>query len=455
MSFLLHIRKNNVKSSSIDLEALNSRLCPYHLNTLVTALNSRTELYWNSFSSLKNGLFKTPADHQCEVNSAWAELQYSDSKLSLKTDPMGQCPLWIHETKNSIFISPEQKTFSAIQGFSYEFKPQSFYLKISQRKNNESDFMNIQKINPGASLKFTLSPDSVKAQHHENLLPWHNFQIKTDISLTEAQDTLAHALITSNKSISLENSCSFLSGGIDSSVATVLGKTYSGLKRTYNLKTSLGSEQKESEETSAYLQLPSVTVSLNESKIQTYFENVCYWNEVYDGLTAEILIQLDALLSEIPKSETHIFSGYGADLIFDGMLAHKEYLAVTGVSDTASLLDRAYWSKELSPFYYWARGKRLFHSYWNVDVIKAALQIPLSLQEQQNAQKFVLRSMAVKNNWLTEPLAFRKKLGMTNGTNMNVLFSKHLKLKTDYSFDEKTALSFELFKKLFKSTFDK
>lgn len=449
MSFLLHIKKNNEKLSVIDLETLNSRLCPYHLDSLVTTLNPRTELYWNSFSSLNHGLFKTPAGHQNEVNSAWAELQYSDSKLSLKTDPMGQCPLWIHETENSIFISPEQKTFSAIQGFSFEFKPRSFFLNISQRKLNESDFMNIQKINPGTYLDFIFNTESVKIHKHESLMPWHNFQIKTEISLAEAQDTLAHALITSNKSIQIENSCSFLSGGIDSSVATVLGKAYSGLKRTYNLKTSLGSEQKESEETSAYLQLPSVTVSLNESKIQTYFENVCSRNEVYDGLTAEILIQLDALLSEIPKSETHIFSGYGADLIFGGMLAHKEYLAVTGVSDTASLLDRAYWSKELSPFYYWARGKRLFHSFWNQDVIKTALQIPLSLQEQQNAQKYVLRSLAVKNNWLTEPLAFRKKLGMTNGTNMNVLFSRHLKLKTDYSFAEKTELSFELFKQLF------
>ncbi len=451
MSFLLHIQKIKAKTPVINLETLKSRLCPYVSDSLVTTLNSKTDLYWNSFSSLTNGLFKTPADHHNEVNSAWAELQYSDSKLSLKTDPMGQCPLWIHETENSIFISPEQKTFSAIQGFSYEFKPQSYFLKVSQRKSNESDFMNIQKINPGASLEFILTAESVKIQHHENLLPWHNFQIKTDISLAEAQDTLSHALITTNQSILIENSCSFLSGGIDSSIATVLGKAYSGLKRTYNLKTSLGSEQQESEDTSAYLQLPSVTVSLNESKIQTYFEYVCSRNEIYDGLTAEILIQLDALLSEIPKSETHIFTGYGADLIFGGMLAYKEYLAVTGVSDTASLLNRAYWSKELSPFYYWARGKRLFHSFWNQDVIKAALQIPLSLQEQQNAQKYVLRSLAVKNNWLTEPLAFRKKLGMTNGTNMNVLFSRHLKLKTDYSFDEKTALSFSLF----KNTFDK
>lgn len=449
MSFLLHVKKNNEKTTAIDLKTLNSRLCPYHLDSMITVLNSRTDLYWNSFSSLNHGLFKTPAGHQNEVNSAWAELQYSDSKLSLKTDPMGQCPLWIHETENSIFISPEQKTFSAIHGFSFEFKSQSYFLNVSRRKSNESDFMNVRKVNPGSNLDIIFNAESVRIHKHESVLPWHDFHIKTDISLSEAQDSLAQALITSNKSIQIENSCSFLSGGIDSSIATVLGKSYSGLKRTYNLKTSLGSEQKESEETSTYLQLPSVTVSLNESHIQSYFENVCSRNEVYDGLTAEILIQLDALLSELPKSETHIFSGYGADLIFGGMLAHKEYLAITGVSDTASLLDRAYWSKELSPFYYWARGKRLFHSFWNKDVIKAALQIPLSLQEQQNAQKYVLRSLAVKKNWLTEPLAFRKKLGMTNGTNMNVLFSKHLKLKTDYSFDEKTALSFQIFKSIF------
>ncbi len=447
MSFLLVIEKTQL-STAVRLADLEKRMCPYNLDIQVENLNSKIKLYYNHFSEFKNSVFKTPAGHKNEINSAWVDIIFnSDQGLQIITDPMGQCPIWFAETDLHVLISPEQKTFSSVVDFEFKYKSDSYYLNIFKRSNQETDFLNIQRLKPGSVLTYKNDLKII-----EKKLPWESFKIENDLTLNEAQDRLKIALLSTSMTLAFENSCSFLSGGIDSSVATYLAKKYSGLRSTYNLKTNRGSEQLESEETSNYLNTKSQTLNFNNEKINSYFEKVIYANEIYDGLTAEIILQLEALIDLTPHTEKNIFTGYGADLIFGGMLAHKAYLAATGVSDTVSLLDRTYWSKELSPFYYWSRGIRLFHTFWNPAVMNAALAIPLSMQEQHQSQKYVLRSMAVKNSWLTESLAFRKKLGMTNGTNMNFIFSEHLKLPNEYSYEQKTEISFKKFKNIFDKT---
>ena len=82
-------------------------------------------------------------------------------------------------------------------------------------------------------------------------------------------------------------------------------------------------------------------------------------------------------------------------------------------------------------------------------VIACALKIPISLQFVGTADKHVLRSMAVQKKLLTQDLAFRPKLGMTNGTQVNDMLSKYLGLDSENEYAKKTDEVVRLFKGIF------
>ena len=450
MSFLIIALKNEYSQSSdwpqFNTTLLAKRLCPYDLPLKQQIISRQIQIYYNDFSELKLEELRTPSGHREEPNSAWVKIQFNYEGLQLLTDPLGQCPIWIAETEQVYALSPETKSFSAIPNFQLEMKDDDYFLKVKRRRVDESDFKNVKKLSPGGALTFNST--NFRLQEIKKPLPWHLAGIDFVPDLTEAQNLLTLALQQSADDLPKQNVGSLLSGGIDSSVATFLSKERTDLKTTFNLKTELGSEEADSQETSKHFGLKSETLVYPTDLTRSYFESVIHSNELTDGLTAEILLQMKAIVDLLPVDLDNIVTGYGADLLFGGMLGHKAYMFVTGTSDTESLLDRAYWSKELTPFYYWEKRKRLFNLFWHPQVIAAALRIPL-LMQQIKAEKYVLRTLAVRNQWLTEPLAFRKKTGMTNGTNINFMLSNALVLPNEHEYDQKNQITLELFKKVF------
>jgi len=179
--------------------------------------------------------------------------------------------------------------------------------------------------------------------------------------------------------------------------------------------------------------------------MEQFFQKVTYANEISEGLSAEIFIQLFSLMQAASTSHKYVLTGYGADYLFGGMLKHKLFMQVTGCTDTESLIDRAVWAKEFSPFYAWQIGVVPVHFYWNEDFMEQVLQIPLDYQFSGDIDKYLVRCAAVQEKWLSREIAFRPKLTLTNGTQMNKMFSDYLKLPDEYSYGEKTRKSQEKF----------
>jgi asparagine synthetase B (glutamine-hydrolysing) len=175
---------------------------------------------------------------------------------------------------------------------------------------------------------------------------------------------------------------------------------------------------------------------------------VTYANEITEGLSAEIGIQLFSLLQVAGRKHKYVLTGYGADYLFGGMLKHKLYMQLTGCNDTQTLIDRAVWAKEFSPFYAWQIGVIPVHFYWNEEFIQEVLQVPLDFQFLSDFDKYLIRSAAVSEKWLTKEIAFRPKLALTNGTQMNKIFSQFLELPDEYSYDKKTRRSQEKLRSL-------
>ena len=130
-------------------------------------------------------------------------------------------------------------------------------------------------------------------------------------------------------------------------------------------------------------------------------------------------------------------------------------MAVAGVTDLKSLIERTIGSREFSPFFAWAHGVELYHIFWHPLVMNTAFQIPfsdnflaseslssegvsLSGSDSHAKDKIILRQLAVEKNLLEHQHAFRKKNTITDGTRFNQLFSTMLGLSDPYAYAEKS-----------------
>jgi carbapenam-3-carboxylate synthase len=443
MSFLLA-----TKNFQIEKDSLPGLLCPYDGPVEEVELSPGTRIYTTSLCDISQDLFalKLPRDHRREPHSAWCEITEDQSRefLELSTDPFGQCPIWIFESKSGFIITTELKSLKAVVNL-HDEDPKAFHwltveqlCEVRPHSPEESPLKNIKRLKPGSGFVLNLKYNSLTLL--PKLLPWEQItEADATMTLESARGILAAALAASASAIPKVNQTTvFLSGGIDSSVATSLCRQHLPNLRTLSLGTRLGNEFSASDAVSANLGVSNTQAVLRDQEVLSCFKNVIFENELVDGLTAEILLQLEFLSSEVNIESTQIVTGYGADLLFGGMLQHQAYMKATGVFDTHSLLERALWSREFSPFFYWKRKQRFFHLFWHPAVITAALQIPSALNFSQETDKFVLRSLATQQNWLSPENAIRSKLSMTNGTHIHEILSECLGFVDPYSYQEKT-----------------
>lgn len=453
MSFLIVVDKQAAQNL-VDVEFLKTRLCPYNSSISFEKINDRTTLFYTNLVSKKNlnsaqqfalGTsleFRVPFNHQKEAGTAWAIIDLQHEHLNVQTDPLGQLPMYIFEDEQRLAISCEQKSFAAIRGLyvNFNFKNTDF------RQHQAADVEVARRLDPGSGLSLDLK--NSKYQIKKTTPVWK--RAKTDFNLTveQSENILVEAFTHTRQSYSPRITASLLSGGIDSSLATAL---VTSVTDTYNLKTKLGDEESQSKFTADFLKRRSQSIDFDEQKIDQLFREVTFANEISEGLSAEIFIQLFSLMQAASKNHKYVLTGYGADYLFGGMLKHTLFMQLTGCTDTETLIDRAVWAKEFSPFYAWQIGVVPVHFYWNEDFMESVLKIPLDYQFSGGIDKYLVRSTAVKQKWLNREIAFRPKLALTNGTQMNKIFSEYLKLPDEYSYDQKTRKSQEKFFELMNS----
>lgn len=120
-------------------------------------------------------------------------------------------------------------------------------------------------------------------------------------------------------------------------------------------------------------------------------------------------------------------------------------MQVVGSRDAKDLIERTVWSGEFSPYIYWEYGLTPIHLYWHPKVIQTAMRIPIEMNFQDGQDKAVLRKMAVDKKILPKEVAYRKKLGMTNGTSINQILSDQLNLSSPHAYREKNRYTINKF----------
>jgi len=351
-------------------------------------------------------------------------------------DALATLPLWRAEGDGWVAWSPQAKWFAAIEGVGLELLDDA---QLCAPRSGPEDFSPFRDVaRESAWVAATLTPSGARVERvaQDPRVP----KLPADEPARARELEGAIEVATSEVPVR-ERWTSLLSGGLDSGVAT---SRLRGRSRRSPLALSaespLASELTAARATAAELGVELQGVVVDGERLLASFEHVVWHNETFDGLTAEILAQVDAVLAAAPTPEgpwQPVLTGYGADLLLGGMLAHGAYMQAVGANSEADLLTRTRWTGEVAPFFAWRRGFALHHFYWRPELWRACLGIPLELNATGHADKAVLRRLAVARGWLSADRAAEPKRAITDGLRAQDLLSEALGLGSGYQFEAK------------------
>jgi carbapenam-3-carboxylate synthase len=214
-----------------------------------------------------------------------------------------------------------------------------------------------------------------------------------------------------------------LSGGLDSSVVTALASRVSSGLQTFCIGTRVSAEFEYAETVARYLGSKHSAFLLSEDDVVDGIVRSIQFNEIFDGLSAEIQSSLFALYRRVEGSVDTLITGYGADLLFGGVVPPQSPTR----SVNLSLWDQIYrtrWTGEFSPIGAAHHGIRVRHPFWSNRLLGFCLDLAPSLKVSTNEVKLCLRAFAAKEDRLPLEIARRKKIGIHEGSSVNTIFSR-------------------------------
>jgi len=408
-----------------ELAALGARLCPYDAPPRVLLDGAAGTVWGTALAVGEPGRVRAALDD----GTAGFEVRAEGDALVVRTDPLGTCPVWYARFDGGWAVAPEAKALAAVGRVT--LRPVDELLARGPRAPDWSPFDLVHRLPPGAALRLRDGRATVEGRPHA-------CDAAREPDARDADwpgrlgEVLARALPPSTRPTG-----AFVSGGIDSSLACALARRQ-GPVDTWSLGTAHGDEFADARALAAGLGTRHHEVALAAAAVPAELERAVVQNEVCDGLSAEILLQFAALAAAAAALCRRVVTGYGSDLLFDGMLRHAAYMDAVGLATTAQLIERTRWTGELAPFVYWSRGLAARHVFWDPDVMDVALRVPSARLFVDGVEKRALREAAVRSGLLTEPLAFRAKRGLTEGTGCHHLVSEALGLPSPYAYREKS-----------------
>ena len=425
MPFIIETLADQTKSA-INIDLLRTRLAPYKGEIEVIELSNCRIYHTKEMKMQNNNLLFTS-----NTQNGFYKIRIENNTLLIENDLLNCYPLWRTEFSGHQYIASEAKAFRAINNFNYQFK------NIDFTQTKEKDFSPFNNISLCIDQNIKIDQGRVYYENRSSI----DFSIKNNIS------SLAEYLYElKEKSPKKTSFTSLLSGGIDSSIATAMLRP----AHSYTLATELGDELAGASSIANHLKVDLQTIHMSQDDLFKSIQKVVYDNEIFDGLSAEILGQIYYLSSQI--TEQYIMTGYGSDLLFDGMLRHKAYMEAVQAFTTQELIERTYWTGEMRPFCFTALDKRIYHFYWNQEFIQKVINLPSEKNYDGDHEKVLLRNSAIELDLLSKNMAFYPKKGLTDGSCAHILFSRSLNLSDNHNYIEKSKYCFELLQRRFNES---
>lgn len=418
--------------------ALGARLCPYD-GELRRLLRGTHHEVWGT------RLAETVGESaRCSLHGGTAafEVRVESDRLVVSTDPLGTCPIWYAEARDGWVAATEVKALCALA--EVRLRPDDELTRSGSRPADWSPFAGALRLPPGARLVLgPAGPRVVGAPRRFEVTTSDEGELALWADQVGAR--LRASFAAGEEPGGRGPLGALVSGGIDSSTACALARRpredgrHERAVATFTLGTQHGDEFAPAAAVARSLGCVHGEVSLERDAARALFDRVVFEAELCDGLTAEVAVQLAALLDAARERAECVVTGYGSDLLFDGMLRVAPYMEAVGLSTTSDLIERTRWTGELAPFVGWARGVALRHVFWEPDVIDVALRVPRALCFRDGVEKVVLREAAVRAGILPRELAFQPKVGLSEGTGANRLLCEALGIPGALGYAEKSA----------------
>ncbi len=360
--------------------------------------------------------------------------------ISAFTDVNSMMPCYV-TLQTQPWISSEIKLLRSCSRFVPELIPARKLIAPELRADNYTPVSNVRKVKPGELLK--VSMDGYGLPILESTL-YHAFRPRADRAISQAQ---ALGMIDSMMRASLAQSTDGarrvgipLSGGLDSSLVTALAKQTVTEILTFSIGTELSNEFEFSSQVAKHVGTHHKEFLLSDDDVLQGLIEAVYFNEIYDGLSAEIQAPLLALYRKTEGQVDTMITGYGSDLLFGGVLPMQQ------PSRAANLVlwEQVYRTRssgEFSNFGAQHYGMQVRHPFWSNRLIGFCLDLCPSLKVSTDEVKLVLRDYAAEEGLLPHNIIWRKKIGIHEGSSINRMFASKLKIDVE-RYDLKTQFSY-------------
>lgn len=249
--------------------------------------------------------------------------------LLLARDRFGSRPLFYSLTKTSFYCGSEVKSILPYVDKSLEKSNLSKYFTFKYNPHSiQTIFSSIQKVAPGHLITVNLSSNQIKT--HQYWSP--RFTPKYVGSYTDAKMELYEVLSSSvEECLQSENPVGlFLSGGLDSSILSILASKINPDIKTYSIGFREANEFDFIHKLTRDKNLTNHRYLFSERDIRSTLNDVIrFMNEPIADPSQLPLLELSKLVS---KTCDTILSGEGADELFGG---HTQYERVIRVKNTA------------------------------------------------------------------------------------------------------------------------
>jgi carbapenam-3-carboxylate synthase len=357
------------------------------------------------------------------VEGPFSFLRFSGGgDVAIMVDALGLQPVHLVSGR-ALWITSELKAIGYADPDSLEFEEEEIVSNAQAHPDDYTPLRNGVKAKPGAVTMLRLDGDGFPSI---SKIPYVDYKLGLHQKVSSAHarsvidDLLSSAISrlgTSGESIAIP-----LSGGLDSSLVTALAVRAGKQVSTYSIGTPVGDEFQFSRTVSTFLGTHHSELLVNENDVMEGIHDAIYCNEIFDGLSSEIQSGFSCLYKFLAGRHQRVITGYGADLLFGGVLRPGPATASVNY-DLWRQIYRTRWTGEFSMFSAANSGTRVSHPFWTPRIIGFAANLSPELKVSATEVKVILRAYAEIEQLLPLEIVRRPKLGIHEGSSVNRLFA--------------------------------
>ncbi|WP_339501426.1 asparagine synthase C-terminal domain-containing protein [Pseudomonas silesiensis] len=220
-----------------------------------------------------------------------------------------------------------------------------------------------------------------------------------------------------------------VSGGVDSGLVAALLAAQCPSFEAFSIGTPWGNEFDDAQQLADALGRPLNRVELDPQSILLALPQTIRAFAHAQAQAVEIGVAITAFCRQLEDPRL-IFTGYGSDLINSG-LATGDGLAEDIRSSIAIEVNKTRYSSELTSVAAQACGSELVHPYWDLPVLRTALDTCPSVKTTRGREKGHLRLAA--EQWLPAEAAWRKKTAIHHGNGLGTALTQLIDATTGQS----------------------